>query len=59
MSGRPAVQGSCGLIVLHAAQVAFTMGQHGMAIDPRHTMLLADNMTYKVGHLTRPHLCTD
>lgn len=29
-------------------QVAFTMGQHGMAIDPRHTMLLADCMTYKV-----------
>ena len=29
------------------AQVAFTMGQHGMAIDPRHTMLLADCMTYK------------
>ena len=28
--------------------MAFTMGQHGMAIDPRHTMLLADNMTYKV-----------
>lgn len=53
------MQGSCGLIVLHAVQVAFTMGQHGMAIDPRHTMLLADNMTYKVGHLTRPHLCTD
>ncbi len=27
------------------AQVAFTMEQHGMAIDARHTMLLADCMT--------------
>lgn len=29
-------------------QVTFTMGQHGMAIDPRHIMLLAETMTYKV-----------
>ncbi|KAK2077195.1 hypothetical protein QBZ16_004829 [Prototheca wickerhamii] len=26
-------------------EIAYTMGQHGMAIDPRHTMLLADSMT--------------
>ena len=30
------------------------MGQHGMAIDPRHTMLLADNMTYKVSSPDSP-----
>ena len=29
-------------------QITFTMGQHGMAIDPRHIMLLAETMTYKV-----------
>ena len=28
-------------------QISFTMGQHGMEIDPRHTMILADTMTYK------------
>lgn len=29
-------------------EVRYTMGSHGMAIDERHTMLLADCMTYKV-----------
>ena len=29
-------------------QIDTTMASHGMAIDPRHTMLLADCMTYKV-----------
>ncbi|KAK9796706.1 hypothetical protein WJX73_006743 [Symbiochloris irregularis] len=28
-------------------QINYTMGQHGMAIDPRHIMLLADTMTYR------------
>ena len=31
-------------------EIKFTMGQHGMAIDDRHTMLLADSMTFKVNH---------
>ena len=30
-------------------EIKFTMGSHGMAIDDRHTMLLADCMTFKVG----------
>lgn len=30
-------------------EIKYTMGSHGMAIDPRHNMLLADVMTYKVG----------
>lgn len=30
-------------------EIQYTMGQHGMSIDHRHTMLLADCMTYKVG----------
>ncbi|KAF8067125.1 DNA-directed RNA polymerase III subunit RPC1 [Scenedesmus sp. PABB004] len=29
------------------AEIKYTMGSHGMAIDDRHTMLLADCMTYK------------
>ena len=29
-------------------QIDTTMASHGMSIDPRHTMLLADCMTYKV-----------
>jgi DNA-directed RNA polymerase III subunit RPC1 len=29
-------------------EIKYTMGQHGMAIDDRHTMLLADCMTFKV-----------
>ena len=29
-------------------EIKYTMGQHGMAIDHRHTMLLADCMTFKV-----------
>ena len=31
-----------------ADQIKKTMGAHGMGIDDRHTMLLADCMTYKV-----------
>jgi hypothetical protein len=30
-------------------EIKTTMGAHGMSIDERHTMLLADCMTYKVG----------
>ncbi len=30
------------------AQIKYTMGSHGMSIDDRHIMLLADCMTYKV-----------
>ena len=29
-------------------EIKYTMGSHGMSIDERHTMLLADCMTYKV-----------
>jgi RNA polymerase Rpb1, domain 5 len=29
-------------------EIKTTMSSHGMSIDPRHTMLLADCMTYKV-----------
>ncbi|CAI5953518.1 unnamed protein product [Closterium sp. NIES-64] len=29
-------------------EINYTMGSHGMTIDPRHMMLLADVMTYKV-----------
>lgn len=29
-------------------EIKTTMGAHGMSIDERHTMLLADCMTYKV-----------
>ncbi len=29
-------------------EIRYTMGSHGMSIDDRHTMLLADCMTYKV-----------
>ena len=39
-------------------EIKYTMGQHGMAIDDRHTMLLADCMTFKVraqGSITGPH----
>ena len=28
-------------------EIEYTMGQHGMSIDERHSMLLADVMTYK------------
>jgi hypothetical protein len=28
-------------------EIKYTMGSHGMSIDERHTMLLADCMTYK------------
>jgi hypothetical protein len=31
-------------------EIKTTMGAHGMSIDERHTMLLADCMTYKVGY---------
>lgn len=31
-------------------QIDETMASHGMAIDSRHTMLLADCMTYKARH---------
>ncbi len=34
-------------------EIKVTMSSHGMSIDPRHTMLLADCMTYKV-NLSRP-----
>lgn len=30
------------------SEINHTMGSHGMSIDPRHVMLLADVMTYKV-----------
>jgi DNA-directed RNA polymerase beta' subunit len=30
-------------------EIDYTMSSHGMSIDPRHVMLLADVMTYKVG----------
>lgn len=33
-------------------EIQYTMGSHGMTIDARHMMLLADVMTYKVIHLT-------
>ena len=29
-------------------EIKYTMGQHAMSIDERHTMLLADSMTFKV-----------
>ena len=35
-------------------EINYTMGSHGMSIDDRHTMLLADCMTYKVG---RDNVC--
>ncbi len=35
-------------------EIQTTMGAHGMTIDARHTMLLADCMTYKVQR-QRPH----
>ena len=31
-------------------EIQYTMASHGMAIDIRHMMLLADVMTYKVHH---------
>ena len=41
-------------------EITFTMGQHGMAIDARHTMLLADCMTFKASTPPNPgsHLLT-
>ena len=30
-------------------EIAYTMVNHGMSIDSRHVMLLADLMTFKVG----------
>jgi len=38
-------------------EIKYTMGQHGMAIDDRHTMLLADCMTFKVGPSTLLPTC--
>ena len=35
-------------------EIKNTMGAHGMSIDERHTMLLADCMTYKVSCCHRP-----
>ena len=32
-------------------QIQYTMGKHGMTIDRRHVMLLADEMTFKVVYL--------
>ena len=29
-------------------EINYTMGSHGMSIDPRHVMLLGDVMSYKV-----------
>lgn len=37
-------------------EIQYTMASHGMTIDLRHMMLLADVMTYKVVHLT--YCCT-
>lgn len=31
------------------SEIQYTMGSHGMSIDDRHMMLLADCMSYKVG----------
>ena len=36
------------------AEIQKTMSAHGMAIDIRHTMLLADCMTFKVGLMSAP-----
>lgn len=42
-------------------EIKYTMGSHGMSIDDRHTMLLADCMTYKVRatalHSRAVHAC--
>lgn len=38
-------------------EIKYTMGQHGMAIDDRHTMLLADCMTFKVDIDTSSSQC--
>ena len=35
-------------------EINYTMGSHGMSIDIRHVMLLADLMTYKVRHDEKP-----
>ena len=41
-------------------EINYTMGSHGMSIDIRHVMLLADLMTFKVNkcqmsrHMTKP-----
>ena len=35
-------------------EIRFTMGSHGMSIDDRHTMLLADCMTFKALHPPPP-----
>jgi DNA-directed RNA polymerase beta' subunit len=40
------------------AEIKYTMGSHGMTIDERHIMLLADCMTYKVGTHTHTHIRT-
>lgn len=32
-------------------EINYTMGSHGMSIDIRHVMLLADLMTFKVNNL--------
>lgn len=31
-------------------EIIYTMREHGMSIDRRHVMLLADIMTFKVSH---------
>ncbi len=38
-------------------EIQTTMSSHGMTIDARHTMLLADCMTYKVGWLLLSPSC--
>lgn len=38
-------------------EIQYTMGSHGMTIDARHMMLLADVMTYKVSFLSLLSLC--
>ena len=37
-------------------EINYTMGSHGMSIDDRHTMLLADCMTYKVRGLCQRYV---
>jgi hypothetical protein len=39
-------------------EIKYTMGSHGMSIDERHTMLLADCMTYKVRNFLSKTGCT-
>lgn len=40
-------------------EIQYTMGKHGMSIDQRHVMLLADLMSYRVcGRLQQGGLCS-